>query len=165
MVWFSSALFFMLFLYHAPMVLIVRAAWDEDAGAWISAGAALHPFMYEHTLYISRFPKKKKRRDAGAHAAWKASEALLRRKGVKADIRAEIGMGDAAATALLCGGCYALAGKWADGIDLRVFPQYTRENAHLALRGMIKAKTGHIALAAAAYFMQKGRRKNGQKTH
>ena len=165
MVWLSSALFFLLLLYHAPMAVFVRVAWDDYAGTWVSVGMAQHPLLYERTVYISRFPKRAKKADVGFRAVLRVFHGLWQKKNTQLDIKVEIASGDAAATALLYGGCCALAANFAERARVRIVPQYGRSDAHFALRGMLWAKTGHIAKAAYAYFRQKRRREHGQKAH
>ncbi len=165
MVWLSSAVFFFLFLYHTPMAVFVRAAWDDYAGAWVSVGMALHPFMYERTVYISRFPRRAKKADIGFRAVLRVFHGLWQKRNARVEVKAEIASGDAASTALLCGSCYALAANLTDRVRFRIVPQYGRSDAHFALRGMLWAKTGHIAMAAYAYFWHKWRKEHGQKAH
>ncbi|MDO4739058.1 MAG: hypothetical protein Q4A66_00175 [Eubacteriales bacterium] len=165
MVWLSAVLFFALFLYHAPMALIVRAAYDSPAGAWVSVGVSLHPLYLERTAFISAFPKRKGGRRMGPAAALRAIHGLWDKRNAQLDVRVEIDAADAAATALLCGGCYALSSALKERVRVRVFAQYGRCEPHFAVRGMLWAKTGHIALAAFAAFRQKRRKENGQETH
>ena len=164
-VWLCSAAFFALLLYHAPMAVFVRAAFDEPTGAWVCVGFLLHPVLIERTVYISRFPKKPKKADIGLRAVLRVFQGLWQKKSSHVDVKLEIDSGDAAATALLYGGFCALAAGLAGRVRFRVMPQYGRQDAHFAFRGMLWAKTGHIAMAAYAYFRQKRRKENGQKAH
>lgn len=165
MVYLSSAALFLLFLYHAPMTVFVRGAYDAYAGGWIAVGAALEMARIERTVYISRFPKRAKKADLGFRAVVRIFHGLWQKKCAQAELRLEIGTGDAAATALLCGGCYAAAALIADRASVRIVPVYGATDARYALRGMLRAKTGHIAIAAFAYWREKRRKENGKEAH
>ena len=165
MVWAAALLFFALLLYFSPMAVFVRAAYDGHAGAWVSVGFVLHPLLVERTVYISRFPQRPKKADVGFRAVLRVFHGLWQKRGTRMDVKIEICAQDAAQTALLCGGCWALGSNIADRVCLRVIPQFRRDETHFALRGMLWAKTGHIVLAAYAYFRQKRRKENGKEAH
>lgn len=165
MVWLSAVLFVFVFLYHTPMVVFVRAAYDEGMGGWVCVGMALQGAALERTVYLSRFPKRAKKADIGFRAVLRVFHGLWQKKGTRMDVKIEIGSGDAAATALLTGGCYALAANYTDRVRFKIVPRFGAQDAHYGVRGMLWAKTGHIALAALAYFREKRRKENGQKAH
>ena len=165
MVWLSAILCACVFLYNTPMGIFVRAAYDEPMGAWISVGFVLQPWVLERTVYISHFPKKKKKVDAGGLLALRAFHGLWKEKNAQLDVKLEIGSADAAATAILCGSCYALASNFTDRAWFRILPLYAVVDPHYALRGMLWSKTGHIVIAAFAYWREKRRKENGEKAH
>lgn len=165
MVWVCSAIAFFTFLYHSPMAVFVRAAYDGHAGAWVSVGMALEMISVERTVYISRFPKRAKKADLGFRAVVRVFHGLWQKKNTQMEIRADIGSGDAAATALLCGGLYAAEALLEGRVRFRISPMYGCTSPHYALHGMLRAKTGHIAIAAFAYWREKRRKENGEKAH
>lgn len=83
-------------------------------------------------------------------------------------IEGEFGAGDAAATALICGGLDALgrAVRAAAGCDVRLElrPDFSSARLHARLDGIISARAGHIILAAllGAFEYALGRLQHGQ---
>ena len=165
MVWICSIAAFFTFLYHVPMAVFLRAAYDGYAGGWASVGFVLHPIAVERTVYISRFPRRAKKVDIGFRAVMRVFHGLWQKKNTSMHVKARIGPGDAAAAALICGWLWALTGALSDRVKMEFIPEYGAQDAHFALRGMLWAKTGHIAMAAFAYWREKRRKENGEKAH
>lgn len=90
-----------------------------------------------------------KSKKGGARSALRV---LLRLRGVSVTLRGSLDLGDAAATALACGALRA----WfpalcvrADRVAVDVSPRFGGDGFSVELKGMIKARSGQIILAAA----------------
>lgn len=119
----------------------------------LKAGAGVGAFRARGALRRARRamangPRQRKRRRGEV----KRALALLRRlKLTRVSLRGQLGLGDAAATALVSGALTALAAALrgrTKRLDLRLSPDFSGET-RIELRGMICARAGQIMLAAA----------------
>lgn len=149
----------LLVVYHAPVVLSARGALEAKMGAWAAVRMrfGFFPALPERVVFLSRFPADPNMPRMDWRAARGAFPVLWRPAHL--EMALAIGAGDAAATAILCGGAHAL-GHLSPRAHLRVRPEFAGE-MHLRLEGMFRVKTGHIVLAWIAYWREKRREKNG----
>ncbi len=118
----------------------------------LKAGAGIGAFRARGALRRARRAMAGERRVKRRRGDWKRALALLRRlKLSRVSLRGRLGLGDAAATALLSGALTALAASLrgrTKRLDLRLSPDFSGET-RVELRGMICARAGQIMLAAA----------------
>ena len=80
----------------------------------------------------------------------RALQVLSRLRIDRAELTGRVALGDAAATALMCGALNGLArasGRRAGRLRVDVRPDFASEEVSVALSGMIRARTGQIILA------------------
>lgn len=118
----------------------------------LKAGAGVGAFRARGALRRARRAMAGGRRRRRQRGEVKRALALLRRlKLTRISLRGQLGLGDAAATALLSGALTALAAALrgrTKRLDLRLSPDFSGE-LRVELRGMICARAGQIMLAAA----------------
>lgn len=146
-----AALEALFYLMSIPIHLAVRlngvrvgsglSAFDRR-GALRRAGAAL---------------EAGRRPDQGGPDAGRALKVLGRLSIDRAELTGRVALGDAAATALLCGGITGLARTLAGRVDrlrVDVRPDFGARTAAVELRGMIRARSGQIILATLQVWIE-----------
>ena len=130
-------------LANVPLCLAFRVEWRGG----LRSGAGLAPFD-------ERAARRKALRAMGTGGrkggpSPKAILSILRRARPALSASVTLSLGDAAATALLCGALNALGGALR-GVSLNATPDFGGSLAFCA-QGMVTARAGHIMAAATRY--------------
>lgn len=148
-------LVYLVFLLEALVYLAavpVCAAFCVSSERGLRAGAGIGLFQSRGALRRARRemlggPRRRRRGD------YRQALGLARRLRLsRFCLRGQIGLGDAAATALVGGALAALLGaalrSRTDALEIRLAPDFSGE-LRVELRGMIRARAGQIMIAAA----------------
>ena len=132
-------------LRAVPLCLAFRLDYGE--GLTGGVGAALFDANAARRKALA--PRKPRR--SGGRVSFRQLWPMLRRLRVEAvSIRGSLSLGDAAATALLCGGADALGGllgRFAGQARLELSPAFDAQAPAVRLRGIIRVRVGQIMRA------------------
>ena len=135
-------------IYLASIPLCGAFALSTEGG--VRFGVGVSAFDLRRALRHARRcrPVRSRRGKNGANQAW---QILRRLKGARIGLQGRLGLGDAAATAILCGLIgglsRALRGR-VRRMRVDVRPDFASEQAAVEMSGMIQARSGQIILAA-----------------
>ena len=153
----TAALVALIYLCAVPWRLALCLRLGPD-GVRFGVGAAPFEARFARARALSRRDRRRPstaRRGlspgAALRAAWRAAAFALRRVRFGVDAEGEFGAGDAAVTALVCGGAMALeralrAAGW--DARLRLKPDFSGAGVRGEVTCMISARAGHIMAAA-----------------
>ena len=138
----------LLYLLSIPL----NAAFTLNTAGGVRWGVGFSAFGAGAALRRARLcrPVKKRRGRGGAKYAGR----LLR--GARIRVRGRLGLGDAAATALVCGALRAAGGG---RVTVDVAPVFSEAAPCLELQGMIRLRTGQIMTAIASTQIENIRRR------
>ena len=152
----------LLYLGAVPMhaALYLCGAEDPAAGTGLRFGVGVSAFEGRFALRRamkkaerSRLPRRRKKPRAKKTAAIRLLWPMARRLKLRElSLQGWVSLGDAAATALVCGAAGALDSALRGVAPLarvRLTPDFASETPRLELRGIIAARSGQIMLAAA----------------
>ena len=98
-------------------------------------------------------PVRARRGKGAGNLAWRI---LRRLKGARMRLQGRLGLGDAAATAVVCGALRSLSGA---RVAVDVTPVFSGDGLYLELQGMIRLRTGQIMSAIAINQIENIRRR------
>lgn len=138
----------LIYLWNVPLCLALVVLWRDGP----QAGAALMPFdaaaaRRRAARAVKRVGRKKRRGGTNARAALR----ILRLSRARISLAGRLCLGDAAATALACGGLNALGRALSGplpGLSVSLEPDFG-DSPGFEARGMIAARAGNIIAAAA----------------
>ena len=104
-------------------------------------------------------PVKARRGKTNANLSW---QILRRLKGSRMRLQGRLGLGDAAATAVVCGALRSLGGA---RVAVDVTPEFSGDGLCLELQGMIRLRTGQIMSAIATNQIENIRRRIARWTN
>ena len=166
----AAAIVFLIYFFCIPVVLAVRIRTTPTPG--FGAGIALFEGRFALRQAEKRINAKKKRSSrikifSGMEksSALRTLKYLLRHTKIEnLSLRGSIGMDDAAATALICGGAEAVKAAmlpfdWAKRISLDLSPDFSGGRSEIEFTGMFSMRAGHIICTAlrCAVYLAKGR--------
>jgi hypothetical protein len=140
-------------IYLASIPLCGAFALSTEGG--LRFGVGVSAFDLRRALRHARRcrPVRSRRGKNGANQAW---QILRRLKGARMGLQGRLGLGDAAATALVCGALRSLSGA---RVTVDVTPVFSGDGLYLELQGMIRLKTGQIIRAIAINQIENIRRR------
>lgn len=146
-----AALEALYYLMSVPIHLAVRLN-----GARVGSG--LSAFDRRGALRRARAALESGRKpNQKAPKARRALKVLLRLRIDRAELAGRVALGDAAATALLCGGITGLARTLSGRVGrlrVDVRPDFGAEAVAIELKGMIRARSGQIILATLQVWIE-----------
>ena len=139
-----AALEALVYLWNVPLCLAFAVEWRDGP----RTGAALVPFDARRARRrAARAMGSPQRRKRHGRANLRSALRILRRSAARIQVEGRLGLGDAAATALVCGGLKAL-GSALPGLSVALEPDFGG-GMRLAAQGMITARAGNTILAVA----------------